>query len=74
MYDVDFSFRILVSRMTMICGSLCSVHARSRMPRRLELMHHVFHMITFRVEAWWLSASMLVVGVWLVLVCLGGWS
>ena len=37
-------------------------------------MHLVFHVIIFRVEAWWLSTSVLVIGMWLVLtVFVVGW-
>ena len=51
MYVVDLSLWILVSCMSMMWGSVCSVCVSSRIPGRLEVMHPVFHMMIVRVVA-----------------------
>ena len=53
MYVVDFSYWSLVSCMSMMCGAVGRVYASSWIPGRLELMHLVFHVIIFKVVAWW---------------------
>ena len=66
MYVVILSLWILVSCMSIMCGSVCNVRVRSCMPGRRELMHPVFQVIIFRVVAWWLVPLVLLVGVWLM--------
>ena len=47
------------------CGKVC---VSSWMPGRLELMHHVFHVIIFKVVVWWLYVFVVAGGAGLVFV------
>ena len=70
---VDFSFCSLVSCMRMMYGVVGRVCVSSWMLGRLELKHHVFHVIIFRVVVWWLRVFVFVGGVGLVFgSCVGG--
>ena len=57
---MDFSFWSLVSCMSMMCGDVGKICARSWIPGRLELMHPVFYVIIFSVVAWWLCVFVIV--------------
>ncbi len=73
MYAVDLDLWNLVSCMRIMCGFVCSVCERSWIPGRLEFMQPVFHVIIFRVVAWWFWVFVCVGGLWCFGIFMLGW-